>query len=243
VVVAILACVFFQAVIFSFFKGITILGLVLRILTAYFAVKLLGEYFISYFLRVMVFFTIVSLIVFIPIFIKPDFLNTLIDLTPSFLSYQYELWGFQVDRKTMVIYNLLQEENRVRNNGPFWEPGAFGGYLVIAYIFNTIKESGLLGKVNVVYMAIFQPSPQQRTWYCLHSLFISFWKIIHGKFIIVFVLQAMLLFKQFHFGDKIRKKIGEKMLLKKRYTGCISYTGLETYRVSFFQGGFGDETR
>ena len=89
VLVAILACVFFQAVIFSFFTGITILGLVLRILTAYLAVKILGEYFISYFLRVMVFFTIVSLIVFIPIFIKPDFLNTLIDLTPSFLSYQY----------------------------------------------------------------------------------------------------------------------------------------------------------
>lgn len=212
VLVAILACVFFQAVIFSFFKGITILGLVLRILTAYLAVKLLGEYFISYFLRVMVFFTIVSLIVFIPIFIKPDFLNTLIDLTPSFLSYQYELWGFQVDRKTMVIYNLLQEENRVRNNGPFWEPGAFGGYLVIAYIFNTIKESRLLGKVNVLFIIAIL-STQSTTAYLALFAFIVFYIFFEDysygvkSLIIVFGVAGYVAFQTIPFlGDKIREE-------------------------------------
>lgn len=212
VLIAILTCVFFQAVTFSYFKGITILGLVLRILTAYFAIKLLGEYFISYFLRVMVFLTIVSLIIFIPIFIKPDFLNTLIDLTPSFLSYQYELWGFQVDRKTMVIYNLLQEENRVRNNGPFWEPGAFGGYLVIAYILNVIKEKKLLGKVNVLFIIAILSTQSTTAYLALFAFIVCYiffedYSYAVKSLIIVFGVAGYVAFQTIPFlGDKIKEE-------------------------------------
>ncbi len=171
VLIAIFACIFFQALIFSFFKGITVLGLVLRILTGYLAVKLLGEQFINYFIRVMVFFGIISLLIFIPIFIKPDFLDTLVNLTPSFMSYQYELWGFMVDRKTLVVYNLLQEADRVRNNGPFWEPGAYGGYLMIAYMFNTIRENRLLSPINWLFILCII-STQSTTAYLALFLFI-----------------------------------------------------------------------
>lgn len=212
VLIAILACVFFQAVTFSYFKGITILGLILRITTAYFAIKLLGEYFISYFLRVMIFLTIVSLIIFIPIFIKPDFLNTLIDLTPSFLSYQYELWGFQVDRKTMVIYNLLQEENRVRNNGPFWEPGAFGGYLVIAYIFNTIREKKLLGKINILFIVAIISTQSTTAYLALFAFIVCYiffedYSYAVKSLIIVFGVAGYVAFQTIPFlGDKIREE-------------------------------------
>ncbi|MDQ2719837.1 MAG: hypothetical protein M3Z26_08790 [Bacteroidota bacterium] len=149
--IAILICVFFQSVIFSYFKLITILGLILKVLTAFFAIKLLNEKFIDYYLRLMVFFSIVSLVIFIPIFIHPSLLDTIINATPSFLSYQYELWGFQVDNKTLIIYNLMEETGLLRNNGPFWEPGAFGGFLIIALMFNTVRKSTLLNKTNWLF--------------------------------------------------------------------------------------------
>ena len=39
-----------------------------------------------------------------------------------------------------------------RNPGPFWEPGAFAVYLIVALIFNIIKEGNLLTKKNVVFL-------------------------------------------------------------------------------------------
>ncbi len=148
----ILFLVLCQAVIFHFFKGITILGLVLRISSAYLVVKLLKEQFINYYLRVMVFLSIVSLIFFIPMFLIPGLMDKIINATPSFLSYQYELWGYQIDRKTLIIYNLLKETDLLRNNGPFWEPGAFGGFLTVAFMFNSIKEKEVFTKINFLLL-------------------------------------------------------------------------------------------
>ena len=206
---ALLICVIFQSVIFSFFKAITILGLFLRVTTAYLAVKLLGRYFIDYFIRVMVFLTIISLIVFIPIFIKPDLLQKLVDATPSFLSYQYELWGMEIDRKTLVLYNFVLEADRLRNNGPFWEPGAFGGYLILAFMFNSIRERKLLSKINWLFiLAVI--STQSTTAYLALFLFIvcfiffQDYSIATKSLIIVFGIAGYIAFQTIPFlGDKI----------------------------------------
>jgi hypothetical protein len=209
---ALLVCVIFQSLIFSFFKGITILGLFLRITTAYLAVKLLGEYFIDYFLRLMIFFTIISLIVFIPIFIKPDFMQTLMNATPSFLSYQYELWGMQIDRKTLVLYNFVQEVDRVRNNGPFWEPGAFGGFLILAFMFNSIREKKILSKINWLFI-IGIISTQSTTAYLALFLFIvcyiffQDYSVATKSLIIVFGIAGYVAFQTIPFlGDKINEE-------------------------------------
>ncbi len=210
VLLAILTCVFFQAIIFSFFKAITILGLVLRITTAYLAVKLLGENFLNYFIRVMIFFTIVSLLFFIPIFIKPEFLDTLVNATPSFLSYQYELWGFQIDRKTLVIYNLLQEADRIRNCGPFWEPGAFGGYLIIAFMFNTIRQGSILNKINLLFIIAVITTMSTTAYLALFLFIVCYiffqdYTVAVKSLIIVFGIAGYIAFQTIPFlGDKIK---------------------------------------
>ena len=40
----------------------------------------------------------------------------------------------------------------IRNSGPFWEPGAFGGFALIALIFNVIKRRTLGNKKNLVFI-------------------------------------------------------------------------------------------
>lgn len=205
-----LLCVFFQSLIFSYFKLITILGFILKILTAYFAIKLLNENFINYFLRVMIFFSVVSLIIFIPILIHPGLLDTLINATPSFLSYQYELWGFQVNHKTLIFYNLSKEVDRLRNCGPFWEPGAFGGFLTIGLVFNTIRENKLLVKINSLFI-ITIITTQSTTAYLALFIFIMCYLLFQNyskiaKLLVVFVaIGGIVAYQTIPFlGEKIK---------------------------------------
>ncbi|MFN8248986.1 MAG: hypothetical protein U0T68_08560 [Ferruginibacter sp.] len=209
---AIIACVIFQAVTFSFFKGITIMGLIMRILTAYLAIRLIGQHYVTYFVRVMVVLSIISLIIFIPIMIKPDLMQTLKDATPAFMSYKYELWGMEIDRKTLIVYNFVEEIDRLRNNGPFWEPGAFGGYLVIVYMLNTIREARLLGPINILFIVTILTT-QSTTAYLALFAFIVFYIFFEDysyatkSLIIVFGVAGYIAFQTIPFlGDKIKEE-------------------------------------
>lgn len=213
---AILLCVGFQALVFSYFKLITIIGLVLKILTGYFVVKLLRERFIEYYIKLLTFFSLVSLVIFIPIFIYPPLLGKIIGLTPSFLSYQYELWGYQIDRKTLIIYNLLQEDSGlVRNCGPFWEPGAFGGFLIVGLILNTIRQSGFSNKINgLLILTII--STQSTTAYLALFAFVFLYFLIQDYsfrsklLVIIFGVAGVIAFYTIPFlGDKIKNQNAE----------------------------------
>lgn len=210
ILLAVFACVLFQAVIFSYFKLVTILGLILKILTGYFTIKLLNKNFIDYYLKVMAFFAVVSLIIFIPIYIHPPLLDTLINATPSFLSYQYELWGFQVYNKTLIIYNLSKEVDRLRNCGPFWEPGAYGGFLILALIFNTIKETKLINKKNGLFLLAIISS-QSTTAYLALFVFVMFYLLFQNysksaKVLVIFIgIGGVIAFQTIPFlGEKIK---------------------------------------
>jgi hypothetical protein len=205
-----LGCILFQALIFSYFKLITILGLILKILTAYFAIKLLNENFIKYFLHVMIFFSIVSLIIFIPIFIDPPLLDAIINITPSFLSYKYQLWGFLVDNKTLIIYNLSKEVGRLRNCGPFWEPGAYGGFLILALTFNTIRQNSLINKINCLFLLVII-STQSTTAYLALFVFVAGYLLFQNhsksaKFLVILVsIGGIIAFQTIPFlGEKIK---------------------------------------
>lgn len=207
----ILFLVLCQAVTFSFFKTITIVGMVLRMLSAYFVVKLAGKYFLDYYIRIMVFFAITSLIFFIPIFVIPGFMDKLLAAAPSFFSYQYELWGFEVDRKTLLIYNLLQETPPLlRNPGPFWEPGAFGGFLAVALIFNSIKQGELFTRINCLFIFTIITT-QSTTTYIALFIYIFLYILVQNYSsgaklaVILFGVAGFVAFQTIPFlGDKIK---------------------------------------
>jgi hypothetical protein len=173
-------------------------------------VKLLKEKFVNYYIQVLVFFSIISLLIFIPIFLFPSLLENIINATPSFLSYQYELWGFLVNQKTLVFYNLLQEEgDRLRNCGPFWERGAFGGFLIIGTLFNSVRLGNLTNKINwLFYITII--STQSTTAYIALFVFILSYLLfqnysyISKSLVIFFGIAGVFAFQQIPFlGDKI----------------------------------------
>lgn len=121
----------FQTFIFDFYSIQTISGVFLRVFIAYLIVKILGEKFIPYFINILYIIAIISLIVFIPLLLVPALGTPLLNIASSFNIINFSPF----DQSSILIYNLSHLE-KLRNSGPFWEPGAFAGYLLLAYMFN-----------------------------------------------------------------------------------------------------------
>ncbi len=254
ILLAILILVCFQALIFSFFKAITILGLSLKIICGYLTVKLLGTNFTQIFIAQLKVFSVISLLFFLPIYFIPGVLDKLITITPSFLVYEYELWGSEISEKTLIVYNLLQEETMVRNTGPFWEPGAFGGYLILALMLNTITHKKISSKSNgLLFFTII--TTQSTTAYIAFLVFISVYILLTysslwPKLLVICIsIGGVIAFQTIPFlGEKIKQEnseIQEAIEISGGDTRLASATlDLEDIKKYPFSGrGIWDETR
>ena len=131
---------------FDVFYFESTLGVILRIFIAYFIIKILNIKFIKYYMNILYIISIISLIVFIPISIFPSIALIIKNsVVPIFDIFNIA----QSPHKTILIYNLTHIDS-FRNSGPFWEPGAFGGYLVIAFILNQITYNHK--KMNFIFL-------------------------------------------------------------------------------------------
>ena len=68
----------------------------------------------------------------------------------------------------------------VRNSGPFWEPGTFGGFLIIGIIINTVMKGNIIEKKNIV-MIIALLTTLSTTNYIAFFLFILIYFIFIEK--------------------------------------------------------------
>lgn len=110
----------------------------LKLATGIIAVSIIGERFVTYYCNIILFFSVISLICFtfnsfgviIP-YIKVE--NTLLD-------------GGYIMRVTSVLYTQLYSPSNegltLRNCGPFWEPGAFQGFVNLALFLKLFINKG-----------------------------------------------------------------------------------------------------
>lgn len=134
----------------------TYIGLHIRILYAYFTICIVGERFFKYYINIIVYSTLISLFFYIPSYI-PGFEAFLIHkVAPLFENPLVNYDTHYTIAPSIIIYTMNTEgegmEALLRNSGPFWEPGAFAGFLVIALIFNTIMEKSLYSKNNKILL-------------------------------------------------------------------------------------------
>jgi hypothetical protein len=118
-----------QTFVFNFISLQTTVGLFLRILIGYLVIKLLSERFTDYYVNILYFFSIAGIILFI-LTALPGIDSLFISLLPLFSIFNIA----DSVHETLIIYNMGHIEH-FRNSGPFWEPGAFAGYIMIAIIF------------------------------------------------------------------------------------------------------------
>ncbi len=145
-----------QAIKFDFFPWITIAGQYLIIFVAYFVVKAVGPTFVDKFIDIMIGFSVISLIFFLLENTIPGFANYL--KSYAFTVHEQELYGGVIQGKYYLgiyTFSVMPYEDLffIRNVGPFWEGGAFAGYLMIALIFNVVRTGKLFnnyGKILVI---------------------------------------------------------------------------------------------
>jgi hypothetical protein len=139
----------FQIITFPEASLYTYVGLLLRIIIAYLSVKNI-EGFPHKFIRIMRFFTLIALILYSFFLVFPSIEDYL-------LKYRYFLSNFEIVdlNKTLFFYTIHREpygEILKRNAGPFWEPGAFAGYLIVAILFVVLEERKLFTKTSYLFM-------------------------------------------------------------------------------------------
>lgn len=159
IVVALL--LFFQTIKFYHLAVSTYAGFMIRLLFAYLVLLAVGKKSIKYYIDILAFSVVTSLFFNIisyvpavnnflthsiaPLFDHPLLMYEKYTIWPQFILYTINWRGESIGSTLM------------RNSGPFWEPGAFAGFLLLAILMNTIIKKRLIGdKINhILFLGLF----------------------------------------------------------------------------------------
>ena len=177
-----------QSFIFNFFSIQTSTGVLLRIVNGYLLVKILKENFANYYVNIFYVLSLISLFIFIPIILAPGLGNNLVQASSIFQILNIS--GY--DGNSLIVYTL-HNLTLNRNSGPFWEPGAFGGYLVIAFILNyflTLKRYKIKG--TIILLTILSTLSSTAYFSVFLFLFIFYLKKIKNFFLKILAIAFMI---------------------------------------------------
>lgn len=135
---------------FNFFDAPVFFGLIVRIFFAYFTIKIIGKNIENYYINLLYFLSVFSLIIWGVLFAVPSSFNFFIgSVTPFF----EKLTLYKPCEHHMIFFTFNIGKGIVpRNSGPFWEPGGFGIFLIIAFILNLLKTNSVLDKKNIIFL-------------------------------------------------------------------------------------------
>jgi len=203
-----------QTIVFNFLPLITVIGFFSRVFIAYFVVKILKKDFINTYSNVMCITAIYSLAIHILINIFPfsiDLLKSNFTISVSNYGYLDMLSKYHLGFYTLIPTDIL------RNSGPFWEPGAFGGYLVIAFIFNIFL------KKDNKYILIAIISTFSSTAYIalLSTIYFYYFFKLKSIYMRTFYLILIITFSLIAFSsiDMLGSKISDQLEIASQYNG------------------------
>lgn len=192
---------FIQAKYWGVFSKRAIIELPLLIFSGYFITQFTGKSFSYIYFNITYYLALISIILFF-IMLITGFTPNLLDLT----SY-----------KSIFIYNIrLNEIERIRNCGPYWEPGAYGGYICFVGIlfFNNLNELWKKERKKCIVILIALITTQSTQAFAITFLIIFFSTIrSYSGFkllFITFILSILALFAFYNLnflGDKISEQI------------------------------------
>ncbi len=155
--VAVIILLFLQTVKFYYLVYSTYAGLIARLLFAWLTIVAVGQKTVLYYIHILLFSVITSLFFNVisyipainqmlthsvaPLFDHPLLMHEKYTIWPQFILYTINFRGEGIGSMIM------------RNSGPFWEPGAFAGFILVALLMNTIVAKQLLGnRINHILL-------------------------------------------------------------------------------------------
>ena len=132
------------------------LSFLLIMITIISSTSFIKDSFTSIYVKIIKFICSLSLIIWILVVIVPgihDLLSVIGSYLPQLITNEWlekttnpgtSLYLYYLPESTYSGYTSF-----IRNNGPFYEPGLFASYIVIALVFNTMRTRKLLKKDNL----------------------------------------------------------------------------------------------
>ena len=140
-----------QMVKFNYLPLTTYLGVFIRIFFAYFTVRILGRNFTKYYVEIIYVLSIIGFFIYVPQLIAPGFGRFLATSISPLLRnplYAGDIW-YAPD---IILYVFNSGVGTFRNCGPFWEPGAYAGFLIIAMIFHYLENRTITDKKSIILL-------------------------------------------------------------------------------------------
>ncbi|MBE9585360.1 hypothetical protein IM792_12940 [Mucilaginibacter sp. JRF] len=198
------------AIVIQIFQGLydgqlywpTYFGFAIRMLWAYLAIKTTKAIFIKTYVKILYFFARVSLFFFAAMAIVPNSEALFQTISAPFGSFIFKPDTENPQNFHVIIYNfhgyyytkqLHEERAMIRNCGPFWEPGAFIGFLIFALFFLYLNEGTIKNRKGAVFViaiiTTFSTTGYIAFFACLpillHKEFIKYRVVIVPMFIIM----------------------------------------------------------
>ena len=219
-----------QTIQFSFFSFESTVSLFIIFLSSYFTVKTMKINFLKIYINLLVIITMISLIFWGLTLLFPLMPNYFIENYASF--FKVETNTFFEHAPTILIYTFNFDYDSYgiyRNSGPFWEPGAFAGFLIIAIIFNIVLTNKINNKKNL-WLLIGLLTTFSTTGYIAASFLLFTYFFIKNKFsyrIISFPIFLIIAFYSYNNIPFLGEKIDTQ--LTGFNTGSVDYQ----YRTRF----------
>lgn len=209
---------FVQGAWYGVFYFKTALYQVLLFSTAAMSVALLGINLLYIYNKILLVIAIIAIILFIPILVNPGFADVLISISPIHIVTSAKVYGFETVSHNILVMHFPPDFifGLIRNSGPFWEPGAFGGYLIIAFVFNTLLYNTIYRKENLVYLAAILTTFSTTTYMAMLFFIAAYFFVqirnpaVKWSSLVIFLIIAFIAFQKIDFlGAKIQKEFKE----------------------------------
>lgn len=137
----------------AFFGPIYLLTFVLQIMlffTAYFIIKVVRENYLRIYLNILFILSTISIVIYFSVVSYPTYFELLVNFIPSIFTLHP---ADNVVHYNVLFYHFIPDLfSKMRNNGPFWEPGVFGGLLMLGIVFETIIRGKLFTAKNLIFI-------------------------------------------------------------------------------------------
>ncbi len=229
-----------QTLVYHLFPLKTFLGEYLRIAFAITALKILGKNFFNQFVKFVYVFAVISLCFYIPcMLIKPlgpFLINNVAKhlMSPFARANMAEIY---VTKENLIICNLGQIDLH-RNSGFYWEPGAHGGFLVIAIFINLFyRKEKWTSRLNLIFLITILTTLSTTTYLALFFVILAYLKnfFVQRPLVSVFLLLCVagVAFLLYNKLDFLNKKIDEQ--IEKRGKGVAGESRFSSFLLDVQQ--------
>jgi hypothetical protein len=138
---------------FGGFNVQTFSALFIKLTFAYFVVKCVEGNFFEYYVQILKVICWISLGFYTLSFVPGvyDFIYN--SITPFFEPPFYKTVDFFTAQHNVIIYTFAYDcYQTYRNPGPFWEPGIYSIFIILALLFNLVREKKVFSSTNTLFI-------------------------------------------------------------------------------------------